>query len=115
MEKIEYQYPDKDKIKREIKLAFREEFLKLNNLKIGDSVILEFPYQRVYKEPRKQENTVTWNKLSEGILKEDKDGYLYAESLELFDFYRWNTDNVRRPFYKLERRKSIHKFNIGFI
>jgi hypothetical protein len=113
--KVEYVFPDKEKIKHEIKIKFKEEFLKLNNLKIGDSVTLEFPYQRVYKEPRKQENTVTWNKISEGILKEDENGYLYAESLELMDFYKWNDDNRRKPFYKSERRKSIYKFHIGFI
>jgi len=112
---MNYKLPDKEEIKKQILLKYKDEFLSINNLKIGDLVTLEFPYQRVYKEPRKQENTVTWNKTAEGILKEDENGYLYAESLDLFDFYRWNDDNKRRPFYKLERRKSVFKFRLGFI
>lgn len=111
---IEYKYPDTLEIKHEVKIAFKKEFLRLNNLKIGDEVYLKFPYQRVYKEPRKQPNTVTWTKDMEGILKEDKDGYLYAETLENMDFYEWQSD-CKRPFYKHVSRKSIFKFNIGFI
>jgi len=112
---MKYLLPDSAEIKKQVLLKYKEEFLKLNNLKIGDLVTLEFPYQRVYKEPRKQENTVTWNKPMEGILKEDKDGYLYAESLEDADFYRWNSDNMRRPFYELQRRKSTFKFRPSLI
>ena len=112
---MNYIVPNADEIKKQVRLKYKEEFLRLNNLKIGDLVILDFPYQRVYKEPRKQENTVTWHKSAEGILKEDENGYLYAESLELMDFYKWNDDNRRRPFYKSERRKSIYKFHIGFV
>lgn len=102
---MKYLFPDSEEINKQVLLKYKEEFLKLNNLKIGDLVTLEFPFQRVYKE-----NTITWNKPMDGFLKEDENGYLYAESLEDADFYRWNSDNRRRPYYELQRRKSIFKF-----
>jgi hypothetical protein len=46
---------------------------------------------------------------------ENKDGFLYAESLEEMDFYEWNNDNRRRSYYELKRRKSVFKFRIGFL
>lgn len=114
LDKTEYLTPDKNKIKHEIKIKFKDEFLSLNNLKIGDLVILPFDFQRVYKEPRKQPNTVTWTQMENGILKEDKDGYLYAESLKDMQFYRLNTDS-KREFYESYYKKSIYRFSIGFI
>lgn len=111
---IVYLYPDKEKIIHDIKIKFKEDFLKINNLKIGDEVYLKFPYHRTYKEPRKPEQRLTWYKDSEGILKEDVNGYLYAESIELMTFYKLNTDK-KKEFYQSYRKKSIHNFNIGFI
>lgn len=112
---MKYLLPDSEEIKKQALLNYKNEFLRLNDLKIGDLINIEFPYQRVYREPRKEENTVTWNKLADGILKEDKDGFLYAESLEEMDFYKWNSDNRRRPYYELKKRKSVFKFRIGFL
>ena len=114
LKNIEYLYPDKDKIKHEIKLQFKKDFLKLNNLKIGDEVYLKFPYHRIYKESRKPEQRLTWYKEAEGILKEDENGYLYAESLLSMPFYQLNTDK-KKDFYQMVNKKSIHHFNIGFI
>lgn len=108
LKNIEYLYPDKDKIIHDIKIKFKDEFLKLNNLKIGDEVYLKFPYHRIYKEPRKHEQRITWHKDMEGILKEDENGYLYAESLEDMSFYKLNKKDYYEHYYK----KSIHNFNI---
>jgi hypothetical protein len=49
IEKTEYVLPDREKIKHEIKIKFKDEFLSINNLRIGDLVMLPFPFQRVYK------------------------------------------------------------------
>ena len=106
---MNYKFPDSEAMKHQALLKYKEEFLKLNDLKIGDKVTLDFPYHRVYKEPRKEPNRVTWEKQAEGILKEDEQGYLYAESLENMDFYRFD-NHFRRPEYKLEKRKSVFKF-----
>lgn len=114
LKNIQYLYPDKDKIKHEIKIKFKEDFLKLNNLKIGDEVYLKFPYHRIYKEPRKPEQRITWYKDMEGVLKEDDNGYLYAESLESMSFYKLNNEK-KKDFYEHYYKKSIHSFDIGFI
>jgi hypothetical protein len=52
--------------------------------------------------------------MENGILKEDENGYLYAESLKDMQFYKLNTD-IKREFYESYYKKSIYRFTIGFI
>jgi len=75
---------------------------------------VHFPYERVIKEPRKPENRITFHILSKGVLKKDQNGFLYAESFELFDFYKCDY-TCKKPKYVNYRKKSIFNFNIGFI
>lgn len=111
-------FPETKKLHIEFLKTYRDEFLKLNNLKIGDKIEIEFDYQVLRSSyNRREQNAYTFQKLCKGILKLDDDGCLYAESLDDFTFY----SNVPiRPDsnkygWRSESRKSIKKFGTGFI
>jgi len=107
---MNYFFPQTKEIKRQMRIKYGEEFLRMNNLKVGDKVTLEFPYEKVYNQPRVGMSRVTFKKEAEGILKLDENGFLYAESLENFSFYQLQTDK-KKDYYKHSQRKSIFHFN----
>lgn len=111
-------FPDTKKLHIEFLKTYRDEFLRINNLKVGDEVELEFDYQVLRTSyNRREQNAYTWQKLAKGILKLDEDGCLYAESLDNFTFY-WHAPirpNSNKYTWKSENRKSIKKFGTGFI
>ena len=108
--------PDKTKLQLQYKKIYGNEFLRLNNLKVGDCVKMEFDYQKIESIPRSKGKLIkTYKKNTEGVLKLDNDGVLYAESNELMDFYYVSYDFYNRAKYNLQKRKSIIKFGGGFI
>ena len=104
-------------IKTQVLKMYKNEFLKLNKLKIGDEINVEFSYH-ILRSTYKKNKLERFNnkKLSKGILKENADG-LFVESIDNFHFYE-NTSNgltgrQRREYYKLIRRKAIFKIRCG--
>lgn len=110
MKNTKYKIPN---LEKEYKLRFKEEFLKLNGLQIGDEVEMEFNYEKITREKSK-EHKVTFSKTLKGILKETEEGFLYAESLEVLPFYKF-VNHIRRGYYESTPRKSVIKFGTGFI
>ena len=113
---MKYKLPD---LKDEYFRIFKERFLALNNLKVGDVVVIPFNYHIIrssYKgKPERYNNT----KECEAILKEDNNGALIAESIEKLDFYN-NTNNGltgrgRKEWYKKEMKPALYKFGSGFM
>lgn len=115
---MEYLLPSNEDMKIKLLVNYGEEFLRLNNLKVGDIVELKFPYQSIHNGHRNSEvNRYTWKKKEKGILCLDDKGCLFAESLELMDFYRWEF-GIRRDrsgSYILERKKSVIRIGIDSI
>ena len=60
-------------LKSEILIMVKNEFLKLNNLKIGDSIIWNFRYDTLRSQYKGGMASYGANEESEGILKENKD------------------------------------------
>lgn len=117
---MEYKYPDQKKLQLEYLKIFGEEFLKLNNLNIGDKVLLNFSYESIHTKYNSRElQKFTNYKESEGILKLDNDGVLYAESIEDANFYVSKSNGFSgrsyKSWYELKKKKSIVKFGTGFI
>lgn len=115
---LEIIFPDTKKLHIEFLKTYRDEFLKLNNLKIGDEIELEFDYQVLRTSyNRREQNAYTFKKLAKGVLKLDEDNCLYAESLDDFTFY-WNAPlrtGSNKYAWRSENRKSIKKLGTGFI
>jgi len=111
-------FPDTKKLHIDFLKTYRDEFLKLNNLKVGDEIELEFDYDVLRSAYKSREmNKYTLKKLAKGTLKLDDDGCLYAESLDDFTFY-WHAPirpGSTKYAWKSENRKSIKKFGTGFI
>jgi len=62
--------------------------LRINNLKIGDEIEIEFDYEKVSTRYKSREmDKYTYKKLAKGILKIDENGGLYAESIDNMIFY----------------------------
>jgi len=109
-------FPDTKKLHIEFLINYCNEFLKLNNLMVGDEIEIEFDYQKLSSGYKSREMIChTWQKLSKGILKVDEDGCLFAESIENFTFYNYVQIRGNRYVYQSEVRKSIKKFGTGFI
>lgn len=105
----------KPNLTKEYLLRFKDEFLKMNNLKIGDSILWEFQKQSLHQAYNRREmNRVTFYEKSKGVLKEDENGLLYTESLKDFKFYKSKLVKGKTT-YVGETRKSIHYFGEGFI
>jgi hypothetical protein len=120
MENVEYKYPDKEKLQDEYLKKYGEEFLKLNNLKLGDIITIKFTYEEVKSQYKSRKlERYTSNKLANGILKSNEKGLLYAESIEDMEFYHHCSNGLsgrsNRTWYKKVMKKSIHKFGTGFI
>jgi len=117
---LEYNFPDKAKLQNEYLVKYGEQFLILNNLKVGDEVILEFPYEGVSQKYKSREmEKYTYKKKVKGILKIDEQGRLYAESLEDMQFYNYTSNGFsgrsRKSWYQPISKKSIVKFGTGFV
>lgn len=118
---MNYKSPDVDKLRAEYLLSYKEEFLSLNNLKIGDTVVARFMLEEIHRKDRGSGmDKITFGRNAEAILKEDENGFLYAESTEEYHFYSLTSSGHygRRGYkewYKSEKRKAIHKYGSGFI
>jgi len=117
---LEYNFPDKAKLQNEYLVKYGEQFLILNNLKVGHEVILEFPYEGVSQKYKSREmEKYTYKKKVKGILKIDEQGRLYAESLEDMQFYNYTSNGFsgrsRKSRYQPISKKSIVKFGTGFV
>lgn len=119
MEK-EYTMPNDLILKNEYLKNYGNEFLKLNNLKIGDEVEMNFSYEGISQGYKTREmSKYTYKQKAKGILKIDENGLLFAESLDNFPFYEYKNNNLsgrsRRNYYQEYKKKSIIKFGVGFI
>jgi len=108
-------FPDTKQLHIEFLKNYGDEFLRINNLKLGDEIEIEFDYEQLRSGYKSRElNRTVWKKLAKGILKLDEDGCLYAESFEDFTFY-WQEYIFGKYKWNSESRKSIRKFGTGFI
>lgn len=117
---LEYVYPNKEKLQNEYLVKFGQEFLKLNNLNIGDEVFMEFPYEGVSQKYKSREmEKYSYKKKVKGILKLDEQGRLFAESVEDLQFYNYTSNGFsgrnRKSWYQPISKKSIIKFGTGFV
>jgi len=103
------QMPDIKKYKIEFLKNYQNEFLKINNLKIGDTVVMSFPYE-IWRSGQ----VMVTNKEAEGVLKVDKDGILFAESVEDMPFFTCHTRGRRTTYNQIER-KAIAKIGTTVI
>jgi hypothetical protein len=113
-------YPDKVKLQNEYLVNYGKEFLRINCLKVGDEIELEFPYEFVRQKYKSREmEKYSGKKIGKGILKLDDAGRLYAESLDDFVFYNHTsngyTGRSRRSWYEEVRKKSVIRFGTGFV
>jgi hypothetical protein len=116
----EIKKPEIPNLKNDILIMVKNEFLKLNNLKIGDSILWNFRYEELKSQYRKREMArVSFNEESEGILKESEEGFLFVESVNNYSFYThtWNGRSGRQSKYNYVRamKKATHFFGTGFI
>lgn len=108
-------FPDTKRLHSEFLVNYGKEFLKINNLNIGDEVDLEFDYEVTKSRYKSREiDKFTFKKLAKGVLKLDENGFLFAESIENMQFYEY-TKNGRSYYYKQITKKSIKRFGTGFI
>lgn len=107
--------PDTQKLQSEYLLNYGKEFLRLNNLNVGDEIELPFDYEVTKTRYKSRElEKYTFQKNATGVLKLDDTGFLYAESLENMQFYEHTRDG-RRWYYRSVMKKSIKRFGTGFI
>lgn len=116
----EIKEPELPDLKDKVLLLAKEEFLKLNNLNIGDHIIWNFRFDTLRGAYKKREmNKYSAHEKSEGILKIDDNGYLFVESIKDYTFYNLTsngfTGRSRKEWYKMEKRKSRNYFGVGFI
>lgn len=108
-------YPDKTEIQKEYNLKYKELFLQANNLKVGDEIICNFEYETIHPKYKSREmEKFTHRKPGKGILKQDENGYLYAESIDMNTFYIWESSRTKRGSYRMVQKKSICKFYNSF-
>ena len=111
-----YLLPDEKELNSFYLKKYGEEFLKLNNLKVGDRIRTAFTYEVVTQIPRsKGKEKRKHKKIADGILKIDERGMLYAESDELMSFYTVSFDFYNRKIFNLKKQKSKIKLGAGFI
>lgn len=113
-------YPDKVKLQNEYLVNYGKEFLRINDLKVGDEIELEFPYEFIKQKYKSREmEKYSGKKIGKGTLKLDDVGRLYAESLDDFVFYKYTsngyTGRSRRSWYEEVRKKSVIRFGTGFV
>jgi hypothetical protein len=100
-------------VERKYFMMIKDEFLKQNNLKLGDTILWGFHYSEL-----RRNQSFTASEDSEGILKEDENGYLYVESKKEYTYYhhKWNRRTGRQSRYTWQRetRKAKHYFGQGF-
>lgn len=112
---MEYKYPNKAKLINTYLKNYGEEFLSLNNLNIGDKVMLEFTCHELKSKYKSREmERFTKSVLSEGILKIGITGGLIAESIIEMSFY-YQQSNGRsgrdyRTWYDLRMQKPVIEF-----
>jgi len=99
---------------------YKNEFLELNNLKIGDEIIWNFKYDTLrgrYKS-REMDKFSAYEK-SKGILKEDDNGVLFVESIKDYNFYNYTSNGLtgrsRKSWYQLEKKKAMNYFGTGYV
>ncbi|HET8735909.1 MAG TPA: hypothetical protein VFM69_04880 [Pricia sp.] len=112
--------PEIPNLETKILLMLKDEFLRLNNLKVGDHIIWNFRYdttRQAYKSRRMDKYSA--REEGEGVLKTDEKGFLFVESLKDYSFYNHTNNGLtgrsRREWYQREMRKSKHYFGVGFI
>ena len=111
-----YLLPDEKELNSFYLKKYGEEFLKLNNLKVGDRIRTAFPYEVVTQIPRSKGKEIREHKkIADGILKLDERGMLYAESDELMSFYTISFDFYNRKIFNHKQQKSKIKLGAGFI
>jgi hypothetical protein len=113
-------YPDKLKLQNEYLVKYGEEFLKLNNLKIGDEIEIEFPYEGISQKYKSREmEKFSYSKKMKGVLKLDERGRLFAESIEDMQFYNYTSNGFsgrsRKSWYQSISKKSAVFFGTGFV
>lgn len=119
MTRDEIKKPIIPNLQSEYLLMIKECILKENDLKIGDRILWEFDHD-IIRSGYKRGTQAKYNikKLCEGILKEDENGFLYAESIEDLDFYQSKYKNefkMTGHYYKLVKKKSKHYFGSGWV
>lgn len=96
------------------------EFLKKNNLKLGDHILWDFRFQTLRGKYKSREmSRYSAYEESEGVLREDENGFLYVESIKKYKFYTYVNNELsgrhKKSWYKSEERHSKHYFGTGFI
>lgn len=104
---VKYVLPDQNQMKIDYFLKYKEVFLSLNGLKVGDTVTLPFEYEYLRTQYKKRSmSKYSGTKICEGVLKETEQGFLYAESNEFLPFYKEGS----RGGWVEQQRKSQYKF-----
>ena len=116
----EIKKPELPNLKEKVLKMAKDEFLKLNNLEVGDHIIWNFRYDTLRSAYKSREiNKYSAHEESEGVLKVDENGYLFVESLKEYAFHNRISNGLsgrsRREWYQREMRKSKHYFGVGFI
>lgn len=116
----DYIFPDKKDFQNKYLEMYGQQFLEMNNLKVGDEVEMEFPYEQTGRNYNSKEQVkYTYKKKAKGVLKLSETGMLYAESYEDMQFFHWvdngRSGRSRRSWYQPMPRKSTIEFGTGFI
>lgn len=113
---MKYKLPD---IKDEYFRLYRDKFLSMNNLKVGDDVIIPFNYHIVRNSYKNKIERHNRTKECVATLKVDDNGRLYAESHDKLDYYHLENNGLtgrsRREWYARKRRNGIYKFGQGWL
>ena len=120
METVKIKKPELPKLETKILLMVKDEFLKLNNLEVGDHIIWNFRFDTLRSAYKSREmNKYSAHEESEGVLKVDENGFLFVESLKDYTFHNPTSNGLsgrsRREWYQREIRKSRNYFGVGFI
>lgn len=120
METVKIKKPELPKLETKILLMVKDEFLKLNNLEVGDHIIWNFRFDTLRSAYKSREmNKYSAHEESEGVLKVDENGFLFVESLKDYTFHNSTSNGLsgrsRREWYQREIRKSRNYFGVGFI
>lgn len=114
MENTDLLFPDKKSLQKEYLLKYRDQFLSLNNLKVGDEISLSFTCNNLIGK-----QIYLTSKITKGVLKLDDNGVLYAESLDNMPFYRHMDNGLsgrsKRSWVQRTEAKSKYFFGDGFI
>ena len=120
LEKSEYIHPNTSVLQTEYLVKYGQEFLRLNNLTVGQIAEFDFPYEKVSTKYKSRElEKYSYKKRVPGILKLDEHGRLYAESIDDLVFYEYESNNYsgrsRKSWYREVKKKSVINFGKGFI